>query len=85
MKASRISSLRMTVQILCGQAHTANQKALQSLPEMKLIMKESAGSQRSTSKRLKEKRSGQKDSSSTTMSRVLAAKISTRLREKIVA
>ena len=71
--------------LLCGQVHTASQKELQSLPEMSLIMKESAGSQRSTSKRLKEKRSGQKDSSSTTMSRVLAAKISTRLREKIVA
>ena len=83
MKASKVSSLRMTVQILCGQAHTASQKVSQSLPEMKLIMKESAGSQRSTSKRLKEKRSGQKDSSSTTMSRVLAAKISTRLKGKI--
>ena len=80
-----INSLKMTVQILFGQVHTENLKELLKPHEMNKKMMESSGLLKSINKILKERRNGITDHNNSTMSKALAAKISTLLMEMIVA
>ena len=79
------NSLKMTVLILFGQVLTENPKELLKLPELSQKLMESNGPLKLINKILKEKWNGTIDHNNSTMSKALAAKISTHHMEMTVA